>query len=429
MAARRVRNESNETTPIYRLPNEMICEIFKHLPKERWARHKFLASISGTSSLWRHVALCTPSLWSTITLYPSCASRSMTKFRTLRAIDMVRIYLERVGSTISIDLWLDFRVPTAILPSDLIVPFLLRNIHRCESLTIQADWCNIPGLLPLSGYLHSLRNLKFRMEGLSTSTQTTPHLLHSSSELHLHSLSIWGFMQLTWPNIHWESLSHLTLFGVGMRPYELFETVLRRCTNLISLQGDLAVMDDPPQLALGRIEFPCLTLLAMAQFSYFPLFLIRAPQLLHLRIRESGPRYNVDFTEFPLLRTIVFPLTHYRQFLLETCPNLAAVELLAEEPAADILKAFAPDSLEANMMPYPALARIRLRIHQIGIPAFRRTIWTSLERILHQRPHLSLEIEATPRFIDGVKDLFSMFPGRVRVVEDFAEEPPLSDLF
>ncbi|KAF9515877.1 hypothetical protein BS47DRAFT_725889 [Hydnum rufescens UP504] len=358
---------------------------------------------------------------------------------------MARLYLERAGPSIPIDLWLDFRLPPRISDNNPIIPFLLHNIHRCKSLTIQASGYNIVGLFPLTGHVYLLRNLDLRLDGLYPVMGTSPPHLLPYSGLRLHSLSISGFPQAAWPNIEWEWLSHLTLSRVTMLSSHYFETILRQCTNLVSLQCDLSPIEVMPGASPGHIELPRLTLLDMGTCTSFPAFLIHAPQLLHLCIREvapllvTDPPLNPELIEFPLLRTIVLSQSpNWAQFLLgflDACPNLTALELLAREPMADILKEFALNplgtTLETNMMRNPALIHIRLRIpRQTGTPTLsRKSIWTSLERILHQRPQLSLDFEATSSFTNGLKDLSSVFPGRVRAVDDFEKEPPLSDLY
>ena len=349
---------------------------------------------------------------------------------------MVKLYLERAGHILPIDLWLDFKtIANVTVDVEPVISLILQNIHRCWSLTIRASIFHVSKIFPLTGDLSSLRDLELQLATPYHNPFRTVYLLKPSPEHHLRSLSIFGVPYLDLPNIQWGSLSHLALYEVCLPQVQIL-AVLRRCTNLISFKckSDSLVRREPND---GVIELPHLKLLDVRLSGIFPPLVIRAPRLQHLRTQGYMHAANSSYAVFPLLRTIALDeFAGLSRNAVRTCLSLTALELVGSEKGLGILESLIPVPLalaaspEATEMLAPALAHIRVRRNPHSVPLI---VWKTtsmlLKTILQQRPQVVLEYEATRGAIGGFKSLSTEFPGRVRAVDDFAAHPPLSDRF
>ncbi|KAL0064156.1 hypothetical protein AAF712_008878 [Marasmius tenuissimus] len=93
-------------SPVHRLPSELLLEIFGHLCKVNQLDDNTLAPASALSMVcgrWRQVALASPRLWSSISMYLYCSEGRRDKV----IANLTRLFLER-SRRAPLRLWIDF---------------------------------------------------------------------------------------------------------------------------------------------------------------------------------------------------------------------------------------------------------------------------------------------------------------------------------
>ena len=245
-------------SPIKDLPQEIIAEIISscvsstvHLaalgPNESpW-------NLTQICSVWRHIALTTPSLWNDITVQFPCHQECESAH--LRG--MLEIFLSRAGNLpISLDIsaamFYDYN-PFCSPFIDSIIDIVRPHVGRLQSLELQPPWVFMPLLELPGGVVRALESvtLVFAKEdgdsppffghgdGLTsniTAFEAAPDLRS------VYLISQYADMHLNAFRLPWAQLTHLTILETYVDFADGHE-VLRQCTSLISCSIGVATDD------------------------------------------------------------------------------------------------------------------------------------------------------------------------------------------
>lgn len=289
-------------SPIHCLPAELLAEVFFLLGRSNGTslreRTMQLTLISSVCSIWRETALCTATLWTSITYrYPRQQATSV-------AISRVTAYLER-SKNASIDVSIVFAAEDP--EASQIWGIFLPHLDRCRSLEILCSTKAVARqLLPLPGRLSRLKRLEW---GAPSESDDFVTLFDEANEAPLQTLSIFGPVSTSsLSNIVTSALNFVSFTRASIWSWPEVACFLSRCPLVENVH--IGFYDDSlstPQT--DKIVIPSLKMLSVVDrlplsFHHY----ISIPCLQNLLIRGDG---RLDTTAapatepcWPLLRSV-----------------------------------------------------------------------------------------------------------------------------
>lgn len=273
------------------LPPELLAVIFEMALAKRRVQYKlpFEVVLSHVSSLWRTVAITTPTLWTRIDIY---SSRS----------DCAANYLQRSGSQMLLDIRVD------IYNED--KRMLIRSAHKRDAL-IQSI---VKTLFP---HIHRARSLLVLCCFELTALKLLSHLYNSVAP-HLRRLR----MNIGHPATTTPRIADFKAFSKGLPQLTFLETDLPDCVPL-SLQN------------LTTLHLHTLTKTMNLSYQSFVAMITAPPSLRNLSIRGSlnvsfwplvnGPEFSMD--NLKALRLPDDSLFSVKILLAISAPNLVSLWL------------------------------------------------------------------------------------------------------
>ena len=314
-------HEPTSSRSISSLPPELLAVIFEMTLSKRRVQYKlpFEVILSHVSSLWRVVAITTPTLWTRIDIY---SSRS----------DCAATYLQRSGSELLLDIRVDIyntdkrihiksvHKRDALIQS--IVKTLFPHIHRARSLLVLS--CFEPTALKLLSHLHDAVAPNLRRLRLNIGHPSKIGSRNVNFEVFSKGLPQLMFLETDIPYCVPLSLQNLTTLHLHtltnnmFLSFESFATMIMAPPSLrnLSIQGTLSLHRSlntnivPGFCVLNNLE--ALRLPDQSEFTVDILLAISAPNLVSLWLGNSCDRYGEFFNssvpgKFPSLKYLTIP--------------------------------------------------------------------------------------------------------------------------
>lgn len=306
------------------LPPELLAIIFKMALSTRRVQYKlpFEVVLSHVSSLWRAVAITTPTLWTRIDIYSS-------------RLDCAANYLQRSGSHILLDIRVDiYNADKRILIRSVhkrknliqsIVKTLFPYIHRARSLLVLSCF-ELTALTLLSPLYDSVApNLQRLRMNIGHPATTSPRT--AGFEAFSKGLPQLTFLETDLPNCVPLSLQNLTTLHLHTLTdtldlsYQSFIAMITTPPSLcnLSIKGSLDISHWPWHLngpGFSMKNLKALRLPDKSMFSAKILLAISAPNLQSLWLGSSFNHYGRLFDapqmsgpagKFPVLKYLTIP--------------------------------------------------------------------------------------------------------------------------
>lgn len=333
--------DANEYTPIYRLPDDILVEVWDYLSVDDRIH------LTSISKRWRRVALHTPKLWKYIHISPHVDSRRIASLLSRTRDAPLHIALDNNahppynrfpyspwrgwGASIPLPIHFDHVGPYPTLPVDFSPHLEIANNVIGRAVVLQAS-VQIPqrrsypgtlGALSIDSLLVPMPWLQsLRLSGPSSrhrAAQTTHHLsLFSQTTPRLRHVDFTSFHAAWYDPIY----SNLTYIKIR-RPYSLcntktLHTILQRCPSLTDLHLD-SVFVDNDESSLPAALLPALRACVIRDKHALSILAILrcllVPQLSHLDIA------TVDYSIMNQLSVTDAPFVDFREVVEVDIPN------------------------------------------------------------------------------------------------------------
>jgi hypothetical protein len=221
----------SRSSPIRRLPVELLAEIFRHCIPGRdtqpfinsFNRKEVPLLLGRVCSYWRSVAYSTPILW---------ASLSIT-FHTKKLrhdTNLIKAWIARSGEcplTIAVDEV--FALPWMIRP---VIDVLVAVSYRWEHVTIHLRSQSVDSLTGIKSTLPLLKSLKLYLGASELATQDTRDIFEAAPQLHIVNLNFG--LDAGWFKLPWAQLTEFSAINYPRLRSDECVSILVRCPNLIS---------------------------------------------------------------------------------------------------------------------------------------------------------------------------------------------------
>ena len=327
--------DANEYTPIYRLPDDILVEVWDYLSvNDR-------IGLTAISKRWRRVALHTPKLWKYIHISPHIDHRRITGLLSRTQDAPLHIALDNNADPPYIRFpyspWRGWGVPVPPFmqldhagaypshPVDFSPHLGLANSVIGRAVVLQAS-VQMPSQFSYPGIAGalSIAALQAPMPWLQSLRLSGPSSRHRAAQTTLHLFMFSGttprLRHVDFTSFHpaWSDpiYTHLTYINIR-RPYsrcntKTLHTILQRCPSLTDLHLDSVFVDDD-ESSLPVAPLPALKACVIrdkhASSIWAILYCIRVPQLFHLDVA------TINYSMMNRLSAISAPLIDFREIV------------------------------------------------------------------------------------------------------------------